>query len=284
MKIQHFYDVRTHSLSYVVHHPETRTAVIIDPVLDFDPNTARTFTESAEKASAYIDEHRLKLDYALDTHPHADHLTALPFFKERYGSRTVISKGISGVQETWQDIFNLGAHFPANGSQFDLLVEDGDHLDVGPLRIEVIETLGHTPASVSYKIGDAVFVGDLLFQPDSGTARCDFPGGSAALEYDSIQKLYRLPDKTRIFTLHDYQPGGRKLQFESTIGEQKRSNVHVNERISKQDFIALRERLEEGKALPNLLFEAVQVNVAGGTLPAPESNGVSYLKIPLNRF
>jgi len=284
MKIQHFYDERTHSITYVVHDPGTRAAVIIDPVRDFDANRARTFTESADRAAAYMDEHGLKLAYALDTHPHADHLTALPFFKERYGCKTVIGKKICQVQETWRNIYDLGAGFPVDGRQFDLLVEDGDRLDVGGLRIDVMETHGHTPACVSYKVGDAVLVGDLLFQPDSGTGRCDFPGGSAAQEYDSIQKLYRLPDATRIFTLHDYQPGGRELRFESTVGEQKRSNVHLSESVSKEEFIALHERLEKGKALPGLLFQAAQVNIAGGALPAPESNGTSYLKIPLNRF
>jgi glyoxylase-like metal-dependent hydrolase (beta-lactamase superfamily II) len=284
MKIQHFYDERTHSITYLVYDPGTQAAVIIDPVLDFDPNRARTFTESAETAAAYIDEHRLQLAYALDTHPHADHLTALPYFKNRYGCQTVVGKKICQVQETWRDIYNLGDNFPVDGRQFDLLVDDGDRLDVGGLRIDVIETHGHTPACVSCKVGDAVFVGDLLFQPDSGTGRCDFPGGSAAQEYDSIQKLYRLPEETRLFTLHDYQPGGRELRFESTVGEQKRSNVHLSGGVSKEEFVALHERLEKGKALPGLLFPALQINIAGGALPGPESNGVSYLKFPLNRF
>ena len=284
MKIQHFYDERTHALTYVVHDAETTRAVVIDPVLDFDPLASRTFEESAEKVAGYIDQHGLSLLYALDTHVHADHMTALPFFRRRYGARTVIGEGIRQVQQTWRDMFNLGDEFPVDGRQFDVLVEDGSVLEVGALTIEVIETNGHTPSSMTYRIGDVLFVGDLLFQPDSGTARCDFPGGSAAMEYESIQRLYELPDKTRVFTLHDYQPGGRELQFESTIGEHKRSNVHVGAGVTRDEFIALRARLEDGKEIPKLLFPAVQVNIAGGVLPEPEGNRIAYLKIPLNRF
>lgn len=284
MQIQHFFDPRTSTISYVVSDPGTKDTVVIDPVHDFDPKSGRTFTESAEAVAAYVTENDLTLRLALDTHPHADHLSATPFFRERFGAKTVIGAGICRVQETWRDTFNLGPDFPVDGSQFDVLVEDGQVLEAGSLQIEAILTEGHTPASMTYAIGDALFVGDLLFMPDAGTARCDFPGGSAAVMFDAVQRLYERPDDTRVFTLHDYQPGGRELAFESTIGEQKASNVHLRAGVSRDEFVALRAELERGKEMPTLLFASVQVNINGGELPKPESNGVSYLKTPLNRF
>ncbi len=284
MRVQSFFDPRTHSLTYLVYDEVTRDAVVIDPVLDFDPKSGTTFTESVEAVAAFVDQHELELRFALDTHPHADHLSALPWFRERYGARTVIGAGIRAVQETWRGHFNLGGDFPVDGSQFDVLLEDGETLEAGSLSIEALLTEGHTPASLTYRIGDALFVGDLLFMPDAGTARCDFPGGSAAVMYDAVQRLYAFPDETRVFTLHDYQPGGRELRYESTIGDQKRANVHLSATTTKPEFVALRAKLEEGKEMPTLLFPAVQVNVDGGRLPRPESNGVRYLKLPLNLF
>ena len=282
MHIQHFYDPRTGNLRYVVHDGEH--AVAIDPVLDYDPKGAVTFTESIEALDVYLDREGLKLLYALDTHTHADHLTGLAELKRRRGCQTGIGAGITRVQETWKGLFNLPADFPTDGTPFDVLLEEGQPLMAGSLKIEPILTEGHTPASMTLKIGDALFVGDLLFMPDSGTARCDFPGGSAAVLYDAIQKLYQLPDATRVFTLHDYQPGGRELRFESTIGEQKAGNVHVSAKTSRDDFVRLRADLERDKPAPTLLFPSVQVNIRGGELPPPEANGVSYLKIPLNAF
>ncbi len=282
MKIQHFFDPRTWSLTYVVY--EEGTAVVIDPVLDYDPKAGRVFHESAERVAEFLKREGLTLAYALDTHPHADHLTGVVFFKERFGAKTVISERITTVQATFRDVFNLGADFPVDGRQYDVLLADGEILEAGPLKIEAILTEGHTPASLSYKIGDALFVGDLLFMPDGGTARCDFPGGSAAVLFEAVNTLYRLPEETRVFTLHDYQPGGRELCFESTIGDQKRSNVHVNAETTLEEFVALRKRLEEGKPAPTLLFPALQVNIRGGHLPEPESNGRAYLKIPLGWF
>jgi glyoxylase-like metal-dependent hydrolase (beta-lactamase superfamily II) len=284
MKIQHFYDTRTHTLTYVVHDEETRDAVLIDPVLDYDPKAGRTFTESAEAVTAYVEREALELHLVLETHPHADHLTGARFFRERFGVRVGIGEGIRRVQETWREVFDLGEEFPVDGSQFDLLIEDGQVLEAGTLAVEAILTEGHTPASMTYAIGDALFVGDLIFMPDAGTARCDFPGGSAAVMYDAVHRLYERPDETRVFTLHDYQPGGRELAFESTIGEQKRSNVHVHEGVGREEFVARRAELERGKEMPTLLFPAVQVNIDGGRLPAPGPNGVAYLKTPLNRF
>lgn len=284
MKIQHFYDERTGTLSYVVSDDAETTAVVIDPVTDYDARSGRVFHESAEAIARYLDEHGLAVPFALDTHAHADHLSALQFFRERYGSRTVIGAGITTVQRTFKAFFDLGDEVPGDGSQFDVLLEDHQVLDVGPFSIEAIPTGGHTPASLSYRIGDAVFVGDTLFQPDAGTARCDFPGGSAEDLYDSIQRLFLLPEETRVFTLHDYRPGGRELAFESTIGEQRRSNIHLRDGVSKEEFVALRTRLEQGKEVPRLILPSIQVNIDAGRLPAPAENGRRYLKVPINGF
>lgn len=282
MNVQHVFDPRTSTLTYVVH--QGRDAVVIDPVLDFDPRGGRVFTESADAIEAYLDREGLTLHYALDTHPHADHLSALAHLRRRRGCKTAIGAGITRVQETWKGIFNLPEEFPTDGRQFDVLLEDGQTLQAGELQVEAILTEGHTPASMTYRIGDALFVGDLLFMPDAGTARADFPGGSAEVMYAAVQKLYRLPDATRVFTLHDYQPGGRELRYESTIGEQKAANVHVSAETSLESFVGTRHMLEAGKPAPTLLFPSVLVNIHGGDLPPPESNGVSYLKIPLNQF
>ncbi|MCA8944137.1 MAG: MBL fold metallo-hydrolase [Planctomycetes bacterium] len=284
MKIQHFFDPNTWTLSYVVWDEGSKIAVVIDPVADYDPKAVRVTHDSAEKIAKFIDEHDLKLTHVLDTHVHADHLTGMPFFKQRYGAKTVIGSKVGTVLETFRSVFGLPDDFPVDGSQFDILLDAGESLDVGPFQIEAIPTPGHTPASMTYKIEDALFVGDLLFQPDSGAARCDFPGGSAAEEYDSIRRLFELPEETRVFTCHDYQPGGRELAFESTIGEQRKHNVHVNDRVTREEFVALRKKLEDGKELPTLLFQSLQVNIRAGELPEPEANGMAYLKLPLNAF
>lgn len=284
MNVQHFYDARTGTISYIVWDAEAETAVVIDPVMDFDPPSGRVWFENAELMAAFIDERDLKVPFVLDTHAHADHMSALPWFKERYGAKTVIGAGVPRVQQTFCTLLNLGEVVPADGSQWDILIADNEELDLGPFTIKAIPTGGHTPASVSYLIGDCVFVGDTLFMPDSGAARCDFPGGSAAELYDSIQRIYALPPETRVFTLHDYQPGGRELAFESTVAEQRKHNIHIHEGVTKEEFVALRERLEVDKPVPRLLLPALQVNIRGGRLPEPESNGIAYLKLPLNAF
>ncbi|MCA8956548.1 MAG: MBL fold metallo-hydrolase [Planctomycetes bacterium] len=283
MKIQHFFDPRTWTLSYVVFDEQARVGVVIDSVADYDQKSVRVFHESAAAIATFLDQHRIEVPYVLDTHIHADHLTAMPFFRAKYGARTVISAHVTEVQATFAKVFGLEG-FPTDGSQFDVLLDDGATLEAGPLTIEALPCHGHTPASLAFKIGDALFVGDSLFQPDSGTARCDFPGGSAAIEYDSIRRLFELPDDTRVFTGHDYQPGGRELQFESTIAEQRRGNIHLRTDTSREEFVALRKQLEAGKELPTLLFPALQVNMRAGVLPEPESNGIAYLKLPLNQF
>jgi glyoxylase-like metal-dependent hydrolase (beta-lactamase superfamily II) len=286
MRIQHFFDPRTSTLTYVVHDEDAKVGVVIDPVLDYEPRGGRIFHESVEAVAAYVDAQRIELPFALDTHCHADHLSALPWFAERYGSRTVIGAGIVTVQRTFGEIFGFGPAdgFAPDGSQWDILLEDGAKLGFGGLELEAIPTGGHTPASLSYRIGDAVFVGDSLFMPDQGTARCDFPGGSAEELYESVQRLYALPPETRVFTLHDYQPGGRALRFFCTIAEARAGNIHLRDGVTRAEFVALRRRLEEGKELPTLLLPAVQVNIRGGRLPPPEANGRRYLKIPLGGF
>jgi glyoxylase-like metal-dependent hydrolase (beta-lactamase superfamily II) len=282
MKIQHFFDEATATLSYVVWDEDARTALLIDSLLDFDPKSGRTSTRSCEAVARFLDARRLALPLVLDTHAHADHFTGMPFFRERYGARTAIGAEIRQVQAIFRRIFHLGDAFPVDGSQFDLLLGEGDVLEAGPLRVEALHTPGHTPACLSYRIGDALFVGDALFMPDYGTARCDFPGGSAEILYDSIQRLYGLPEATRVFTCHDYRPGGRPLRFESTIGEQKRANVQLSQATTRAAFAELRKTRDAGLEMPTLILPSIQVNIRAGRFPEPESNGVSYLKIPLN--
>ena len=284
MKIQHFFDDATFTLTYLVYDEGTKNGVVIDTVTDFDPISGRTGNSQNEKVAGFIDELGLTVPYALDTHAHADHFTGLAYFKDRYGCKTVIGRHITGVQATFRDIFNLGADFPVDGSQFDVLIGDGETLEAGPIRIKAIHTPGHTPACLTYHIGDALFVGDTIFMPDFGTARCDFPGGSAEALYDSIRRLYALPDETRIFTCHDYMPGGRELRYESTVGEEKKSNVQLTEETTKEAFVGFRKGRDAGLSLPKLILPSLQVNIRAGGLPEPEANGTSYLKLPLNKL
>lgn len=280
MKIQHFFDPATWTLTYLVVDERSRAAILVDPVQDFDPRAVRVGNESAQKIAEHIDANGLELTHVLDTHVHADHLTAMPFFKERYGVETVISANVCGVQETFAKYFN-DSEVARDGSQFDRLVEDGETFRCGPFQIEAIPTHGHTPANLSFHIEDVVFCGDLLFQPDLGTARCDFPGGSAEEEWESIQRIYALPDETRVFTGHDYQPGGRPLEFCATVAEHKAGNVHCDASTTKEDFVARRAELDADKPLPNLIYQALQVNIRAGHLPPAEDNGIAYLKMPI---
>jgi glyoxylase-like metal-dependent hydrolase (beta-lactamase superfamily II) len=285
MKVQAFYDERTSTLSYVAFDEARRIGVVIDPVLDFDPASGRTWTESADAVTRFLETERIQVPYVLETHAHADHLSAMPIFKARFGAKTVIGSGIGNVQKVFRDIFNLGDAFPTDGRQFDVLVDDDERLDVGPFEVRAIHTPGHTPGCMSYLAGNALFVGDALFQPDYGTARCDFPGGSASDLYDSIQRLYAtLPDDTRIFTCHDYQPDGRALEFESTLAEQRSSNVQLSEQTRREEFVAFRKERDATLAMPALIIPAVQVNIRAGELPEPEDNGIAYLKLPVNTF
>jgi glyoxylase-like metal-dependent hydrolase (beta-lactamase superfamily II) len=282
MEIQHFFDPVTSTLTYVVH--DTKTGVVIDPVLDYDPKSARTSFKSAEAVAKYIADKNLKIPYVIDTHAHADHLTAMSFFKKRLGARTVTGSRVGEVQRIFRDIYNLDSRFPVDGRQFDLLLDEGQELEVGSFRVHAMHTPGHTPAHMCWQIEDALFVGDTLFMPDYGTARCDFPGGSAEQLFDSIRRIYALPESTRLFMCHDYQPGGRELRFVTTVAEQKRSNIQLNERTTKQEYLNFRKRRDARLDMPALILPAIQINIRAGEFPEPEANGTAYLKIPLNVF
>ena len=282
MEIQHFFDQATSTLTYIVH--DTKRGVVIDPVLDYDPKSARTSSGSAEVVAKYIAERNVAIPFAIDTHAHADHLTAMPFFKKRFGARTVTGSRIGEVQRIFRDVYNLGSDFAVDGRQFDLLLDEGQGLDVGAFRIRAMHTPGHTPAHMSWQIEDALFVGDTLFMPDYGTARCDFPGGSADQLYDSIQRIYALPESTRLFMCHDYQPGGRDLRFVTTVAEQKQSNIQLNERTTREEYLTFRKTRDAQLEMPALILPAVQINIRAGEFPAREANGTAYLKIPLNVF
>jgi glyoxylase-like metal-dependent hydrolase (beta-lactamase superfamily II) len=282
MNIQHFFDRATSTLTYVVH--DDKSGVVIDPVLDYDPKSARTSRGSAEAVAKYIVERKLEIPFVIDTHAHADHLTAMPFFKKRFGARTVTGSRIGEVQRIFRDIYNLGMNFPVDGRQFDLLLDEGQELQAGRFRIRAMHTPGHTPAHMSWQIEDALFVGDTLFMPDYGSARCDFPGGSADQLFDSIQRIYALPASTRLFMCHDYQPGGRELRFVTTVAEQKKSNIQLNERTTREEYLKFRKIRDAQLEMPALILPAVQINIRAGEFPEPEANGSAYLKIPLNVF
>jgi glyoxylase-like metal-dependent hydrolase (beta-lactamase superfamily II) len=271
--------------TYLVHDPDSRAAVVIDPALDFDAKSGRTATHSAQRVLDAVRSSRLEVAWILETHAHADHLSAGHWLKQHWpGARLAIGAGIQSVQKTFRQIFNLGEHFPVDGSQFDHLFADGEEFMLGTIPAQVIATPGHTNDSVSYLIGDALFVGDSLFMPDGGTARCDFPGGSAALLYRSIQRLYALPESTRVFVCHDYAPGGRDYRCETTIAAQRAGNIHVRDGVAEADYVRVREARDATLDMPALLLPSVQVNIRAGAMPEPEANGVSYLKLPLNQF
>jgi glyoxylase-like metal-dependent hydrolase (beta-lactamase superfamily II) len=283
--VQPFFHRDSNTWSYVVHAPGAADAAIIDPVLDFDPRAGRTSTDSAEALLDFAGKHALDVRWILETHAHADHLSAGHWLKQRLPHATLaIGEGIRSVQKTFRPIFNLGQHFPVDGSQFDHLFAPGEAFRIGPLEARVIPVPGHTDDSNAYLIGDALFTGDSLFMPDGGTARCDFPGGDAATLYRSIQQLFQLPDDTRVFVCHDYGPGGREVACQTTIGEQKRSNIHVHEGTTLDQFVQMRTTRDASLAMPTLILPAVQANIRAGELPPPEANGVRYLKIPIDQL
>ena len=282
-EVKAFFDEATFTISYVVVDPETKVCAVVDSLLDFDQASGRTSTESADTLIAWVKDNGLTVDWIIDTHVHADHLTAAPYIKSQLGGRTAIGDHISTVQEVFKAIFNEGQKFHTDGSQFDHLVADGETYKVGNIEAKAIHTPGHTPACMTHLIGDAVFVGDTIFMPDFGTARCDFPGGDAGTLFDSIQKLFALPDETRMFLCHDYKaPGRDEYVWETTVGEEKAKNIHVKTGTTKEEFIKMRTERDATLAMPKLILPSVQINMRAGNMPEPEDNGQRYMKLPIN--
>ncbi|WP_274423358.1 MBL fold metallo-hydrolase [Chelativorans sp. YIM 93263] len=280
-RVEAFFDERTFSIQYVAADPQSGECAIIDPVLDYDEKSGATATRNADRILDYIRERNLSVSWILDTHPHADHFSAAAYLKEKTGAPMAIGEKVVAVQKLWKDIYNL-PDFPADGSQWDKLFADGERFFIGEMPVSVIFSPGHTLASITYVIGDAAFVHDTLFMPDGGTARADFPGGDAAALWQSIRNILSLPDDTRVFTGHDYQPGGREPRWESTIGEQRSGNIHLTGCKSEEAFVEMREQRDRTLPMPKLILHALQVNMNGGRLPPPEENGKRYLKLPLN--
>lgn len=280
-----FFDEPTNTVSYVVADPSSKKCAIVDSVLDFDPASGRTSTASADEIVAFVRDNKLEVEWILETHVHADHLSAAPYLKEKLGGKIAIGANITVVQDTFGKIFNAGTEFERDGSQFDALMKDSDVFHIGALHGRAIHTPGHTPACMTYVIGDAAFVGDTMFMPDYGTARADFPGGDARTLYRSIGKIFALPDQTRLFMCHDYKaPGRDEYAWETTVGEAKRHNVHVRAGVSEDEFVEMREARDKTLSMPRLILPSVQVNMRAGELPPEEDNGVRYLKLPLNTF
>ncbi|AXI54450.1 putative metallo-hydrolase (plasmid) [Pseudoseohaeicola sp. NH-UV-7] len=280
-----FFDEATNTISYIVRDPQGKACAIVDSVLDFDHASGRTDTRSADAIIAYVTEHDLNVQWILETHVHADHLSAAPYLQEKLGGKIGIGDQIKVVQDTFGKVFNEGTEFQRDGSQFDQLFREGDSFHIGQLRGDVMHTPGHTPACMTYVIGDAAFVGDTLFMPDFGTARCDFPGGSSKALYASIQKILALPDATRIFVGHDYKaPGRDEYAWETTVGEQKALNVHIGGGKPAEDFIKMRDARDATLAMPKLIIPSLQVNMRAGNMPEPDDQGDVFLKVPVNKL
>lgn len=278
-----FFDEATNTVTYIVADPITKKCAIIDSVLDYDASSGRTKTDSADALIETIQERSLSVEWILETHAHADHFSAAPYLQEKLGGIIAIGEHIPDVQKVFGGLFNTGEDFKEDGSQFGRLFKDNEIFKIGELDAKIMYVPGHTPACVAYHVGDAVFVGDTLFMPDYGSARCDFPGGDAGTLYDSVAKLYELPDETRMFLCHDYKAKGRDVYaWETTVGTQKRENIHLNTSVSRDEFIKMRTARDKTLNMPKLILPSIQVNMRAGEMPAPEENGVSYLKIPLN--
>ena len=280
--IKVFFDPETWTFSYVVYAGEDSACVVIDSVLNYDSKSGRTTTKSVDEVAQFITEKKLRLTWILETHAHADHLTAAPYLQSKLGGKIVIGDHITNVQKVFKGIFNLDEHFAVDGSQFDHLLEDGESLAFGDLSLKAIYVPGHTSACMAYEIGDALFVGDTLFMPDVGTARCDFPGGDTKTLYQSIQKILAYPNKTELYMCHDYPPSDRPVAHLTTVSEQKQSNIHVHDGITEDAFVQMRSKRDSTLEMPHLILPSIQVNIRAGHFPEPESNGKSYLKIPLN--
>jgi len=281
-EIKAYFDAPTNTVSYLVTDPATKKCAVVDSVLNFDYPSGTISYAQADEIIGDITDQGLTLDWLIETHVHADHLSAAPYIQEKLGGKIMISKEITVVQNIFGKVFNAGTEFERDGSQFDMLLADGDTYQVGSIDAKVLHTPGHTPACMAHVIGDAVFVGDTLFMPDGGSARADFPGGDARTLYQSIQKIFTLPDDTRMFICHDYMPGGRDVKWETTVGEQKRDNIHVGKGNSEDDFVAMREARDATLGMPTLIMPSIQVNMRAGHMPQAEDNGSTYLKVPVS--
>ncbi len=283
--VKSFFDEPTNTATHVVHDPATLKCAVIDSVLDFDPAAGRISTESADAVIAYVQGSGLAVEWLLETHAHADHLSAAPYIQEKLGGKLAIGREILTVQNVFGKIFNVGTEFARDGSEFDHLFEDGDQFKLGTIPAIVLHVPGHTPADLAYVIGDIAFAGDTLFMPDYGTARADFPGGDARTLFRSIKRLLSLPDETKLFLCHDYKPAGRdSYVWETTVGAEKTANIHVHDGVSEDEFVDMRTSRDATLDMPRLILPSVQVNMRAGHLPEPEENGTSYLKLPLNKF
>lgn len=279
--VKAFFDPQTWTYTYVVYESKGSACIVVDSVLNYDPKSGRTNTTSADEVIAFIKENRLQLDWILETHAHADHLTAAPYIQEKLGGKIAIGDQITTLQGVFKGVFNLD-DVAVDGSQFDALIQEGESIPFGNLSFKALYVPGHTPACIAYKIGDSIFVGDTLFMPDVGTARCDFPGGSASNLYRSIQTILQYPPSTKLYMCHDYPPNGRAPEYQSTVADQKKSNIHVHDGITEEQFVAMRNKRDAGLAMPVLILPSIQVNIRAGHMPPAENNGISYLKIPLN--
>lgn len=286
MQVHSFLHQDTETYTHILADADAGVCAVIDPVLDFDPKSGHTSTTSANDVIDFIKQHHWQVNYIIETHAHADHLSAAPHIKAKLGGKLVIGKHITGVQTIFKEVFNLDAHFKTDASQFDVLTDEDSQLKLGKITITAMHVPGHTPADMAYVATDeektVVFVGDTLFAPDVGTARCDFPGGDAGTLYDSIQRLLTLPDDTLMYLCHDYPSGGRTYTPSTTVSAQKQSNIHVKDGINKEEFVVMRERRDATLAMPHLILPSIQVNIQAGKMPEPEDNGTRYLKIPLN--
>ncbi len=281
-RVKAFFDEATFTISYVVAEPDGSHCAIIDPVLDYDPKSGRTGTASADALVAHVRDADLTVDWILETHPHADHLTAAPYLQDQLGGRIAIGEGVRRVQENFKQIFNLADEFRTDGSQFQHLFADDETFMIGAMPARVMYTPGHTPSCITYVIGDAAFVGDTMFMPDFGSARCDFPDGDARTLYRSVHRILSLPPETRLYMCHDYGPGGRAYEWETTVAQQRAENIHLHDGISEDAFVEMRTARDETLSMPVLILPAIQVNIRAGHFPPAEDNGVAYLKIPLN--
>ena len=279
--VKAFFDPQTWTYTYVVYESEGSACIVIDSVLNYDPKSGRTKTESADEVIAFIQKHRLHLEWILETHAHADHLTAAPYIQEKLGGKIAIGDHITTVQGVFKGVFNLD-DLAVDGSQFDVLIKEGEPISFGSLSFKALYVPGHTPACMAYEIGDSIFVGDTLFMPDVGTARCDFPGGSASNLYRSIQSILTYPPNTKLYMCHDYPPNGRAPEYQSTVADQKEANIHVHDGVTEEQFVAMRTKRDAGLEMPVLILPSIQINIRAGHMPKAEGNGTAYLKIPLN--